>query len=51
MRANGFYEITNNRFGETFYASKFNSYKEAEIKKVKLEKEIAQTCTYGWKSE
>ena len=26
MRANGFYEITNNRFGETFYTLKFDSY-------------------------
>ena len=28
MRANGFYEITNNRFGETFYTPKLNSYSE-----------------------
>lgn len=28
MRANGFYEITNNRFGETFYTDKLNSYSE-----------------------
>ena len=34
MRANGFYEITNNRFGETFYASKFNSYKEEGLIKI-----------------
>mgnify|MGYP004465819599 CR=1 FL=1 len=26
MKANGFYEITNNRFGETFYTLKFDSY-------------------------
>ena len=26
MKANGFYEITNNRFGETFYNRKFYSY-------------------------
>ena len=28
MRANGFYEITNNRFGETFYTRKLDSYDE-----------------------
>lgn len=34
MEENGFYEITNNRFGETFYASKFNSYKEEGLIKI-----------------
>ena len=34
MEKNGFYEITNNRFGETFYASKFNSYKEEGLIKI-----------------
>ena len=28
MQANGFYEITNNRFGETFYTRKLDSYDE-----------------------
>ena len=31
MSANYFYEITNNRFGETFYSSKLDSYEEKKL--------------------
>ena len=38
MKANGFYEITNNRFGETFYTRKLDSYLDSYDETIKITK-------------